>query len=250
MTYGEVEAALAGGMRNVVVPCGAVEQHGRHLPLDVDAVHAEHLGDEIARRLGDTLVAPTIRVGISPHHMSFPGTVSLRPETFEAVYTDYCRSLAAHGFRNILCFSGHGGNFAPLAEMQQRLDAEVGPDSRVIVFADLIGLVSAWKDVVEQAGGRPEDVGGHADVAESSVYEYLRPGRVRADEAARGYLGPVDDAFLERLFTGGVRSLSDNGVLGDARGFSGEIGRQCVERVADMVTAHFRAELGADRGAS
>ncbi|HJX43103.1 MAG TPA: creatininase family protein [Geodermatophilus sp.] len=243
MTSAEIRAALAEGRRDVVVPCGAVEQHGRHLPLDVDAVHADRLAEEVAERLGTALVAPTIRVGVSPHHMAFPGTISLRPETFEAVYSDYCRSLAAHGFRSILCFSAHGGNYAPLAEMEQRLDDLVGPDCQVLVFSDLPGLVRVWRSCVEDGGGRPEDVGGHADVAESSVYAHLRPGAVRTDHLARGYTGPVDDAVLERLFTGGVEALSDTGVMGDPHGFSEAIGALCVQRVADMIAGHFRERM-------
>jgi creatinine amidohydrolase len=246
MTFGEIQAALAEGRRDVVVPCGAVEQHGRHLPLDVDAVHADRLAQEVAQRLGTALVAPTIRVGVSPHHMAFPGTLSLRPETFEAVYSDYCRSLAAHGFRTILCFSGHGGNFAPLAEMEQRLDDLVGPDCRVLVFADLHGLIEVWRSAVADAGGDPDSVGGHADVAESSVYAYLRPGEVRADQLHQGYIGPVDDAVLQRLFTGGIHALSDTGVMGDPHGFSGAIGEVCVQRVADMIAAHFTERMAAD----
>jgi creatinine amidohydrolase len=245
MTFGEIQAALAEGRRDVVVPCGAVEQHGRHLPLDVDAVHADRLAQEVAQRLGTALVAPTIRVGVSPHHMAFPGTLSLRPETFEAVYSDYCRSLAAHGFRTILCFSGHGGNFAPLADMEQRLDDLVGPDCRVIVFADLHGLIEVWRSVVADAGGDPDSVGGHADVAESSVYSYLRPGEVRTDQLARGYTGPVDDEVLQRLFTGGIHALSDTGVMGDPHGLSSAIGEVCVQRVADMIAAHFTARMSA-----
>ena len=246
MTFGEIQAALAEGRRDVVVPCGAVEQHGRHLPLDVDAVHADRLAQEVAQRLGTALVAPTIRVGVSPHHMAFPGTLSLRPETFEAVYSDYCRSLAAHGFRTILCFSGHGGNFAPLADMEQRLDDLVGPDCRVIVFADLHGLIEVWRSAVADAGGDPDSVGGHADVAESSVYSYLRPGEVRTDQLARGYTGPVDDEVLQRLFTGGIRALSATGVMGDPHGFSDAIGALCVQRVADMIAKHFSEQMTAD----
>jgi len=250
MTFGEIQTALAEGRRDVVVPCGAVEQHGRHLPLDVDAVHADRLAKEVAERLGTALVAPTIRVGVSPHHMAFPGTLSLRPETFEAVYSDYCRSLAAHGFRTILCFSGHGGNFAPLADMEQRLDDLVGPDCRVIVFADLHGLIDVWREAVGDAGGDPGSVGGHADVAESSVYSYLRPGEVRTDRLERGYTGPVDDAVLQRLFTGGIQALSDTGVMGDPHGFSSAIGEVCVQRVADMIAAHFTARMAAAEGSS
>jgi creatinine amidohydrolase len=243
MTFGEIQTAIAEGRHDVVVPCGAVEQHGRHLPLDVDAVHADRLALEVAERLGTALVAPTIRVGVSPHHMAFPGTISLRPETFEAVYSDYCRSLAAHGFRTILCFSGHGGNFAPLAEMEQRLDDLVGPDCQVIVFSDLLGLVEVWRSAVEDGGGCPDDVGGHADVAESSVYSYLRPGDVRTDQLERGFGGRVDDAVLERLFTGGIKALSDTGVMGDPHGFSSAIGAACVQRVADMLAGHFTERM-------
>jgi creatinine amidohydrolase len=250
MTFGEIQTALAEGRRDVVVPCGAVEQHGRHLPLDVDAVHADRLAKEVAERLGTALVAPTIRVGVSPHHMAFPGTLSLRPETFEAVYSDYCRSLAAHGFRTILCFSGHGGNFAPLADMEQRLDDLVGPGCRVIVFADLHGLIDVWREAVKDAGGDPGSVGGHADVAESSVYSYLRPGEVRTDRLERGYTGPVDDAVLQRLFTGGIQALSDTGVMGDPHGLSSAIGEVCVQRVADMIAAHFTARMAAAEGSS
>ena len=246
MTSWEIRSALAEGRRDVVVPCGAVEQHGPHLPLDVDAVHAERLGQEVAARLGTALVAPTLRVGVSPHHMAFPGTISLRPETFEAVYSDYCRSLAAHGFRTILCFSAHGGNFAPLAEMEQRLDELVGPATRVIVFSDLPRLIDVWRSAVADAGGDPEHVGGHADVAESSVYAHLRPGTVRTDRLVRGYTGPVDDAVLRRLFTGGIHGLSDTGVMGDAHGFSDAIGELCVQRVADMIAAHFTERMKAE----
>jgi creatinine amidohydrolase len=246
MTFDEIQTELADGRRDVVVPCGAVEQHGRHLPLDVDAVHAERLGLEIAERLGTALVAPTIRVGVSPHHMSFPGTISLRPDTLEAIYSDYCRSLAAHGFGTILCFSAHGGNFSLLAEMEQRLDLLVGPASRVIVFADLHGLIDTWRSAVADAGGPSDHVGGHADVAESSVYSYLRPGEVRTGRLARGYTGPVDDAVLQRMFTGGVEAISDNGVMGDPHGLSGPIGELCVRRVADMIADHFRQRMTID----
>jgi creatinine amidohydrolase len=243
MTFQEVRASIDGGAVNVIVPCGAIEQHGEHLPLDVDAVHAEYLGKRIAERLGDALVAPTIRVGVSPHHMGFAGTISLSPTTFEAVYTDYCRSLASHGFRNILCFSGHGGNFAPLADMRQRLSDEVGPSTRVFVFSDLDRFLGTWRAVVAEEGISADQVGGHADVAESSVYAYLRPGRIRTERLKQGYMGPFDGAYLERLFTAGMRSVSDRGVLGDPHGFTADIGERCVERVADMIARHFQQEM-------
>ena len=68
---------------------------------------------QVARRLGHTLVAPTIRVGCSEHHMGFPGTLTLETSTFQAVLRDYCRSLARHGFETICLLPTHGGNFGP-----------------------------------------------------------------------------------------------------------------------------------------
>ena len=247
LTWPEVQAALEAGWTTAIVACGAVEQHGPHLPLCVDAAHGAALAERVARGLGHALVAPTIRVGCSEHHLAFPGTISLHPATFEAVCRDYCTSLAHHGFRRICLIPSHGGNFAPLAEMEQRLDERVGPDCRVIVFSDLQGLIEVWRSAVLEAGGDPDDVGGHADVAESSVYSYLRPGAVRTDQLARGYTGPVDDAVLQRLFTGGIRALSDTGVMGDPHGLSDAIGELCVQRVADMIAASFtdRMQAGA-----
>jgi creatinine amidohydrolase len=182
--------------------------------------------------------------------MAFPGTISLQPETFEAIYSDYCRSLAAHGFRTILCFSAHGGNFAPLAEMEQRLNSLVGPSTRVIVFADLHGLIDTWRSAVAEAGGPADHVGGHACVGESSVYSYLQPGQVRTDQLARGYMGPLDDAFLEGMFTGGLKAITDTGVMGDPHGLSGDIGELCVQRVADLIAAHFQERMAVDEGRS
>ncbi len=111
MSFADVSAALARGYSTVLIPCGAVEQHGPHLPLCMDADHADALAEEVARSLGGTLIAPTIKVSCSAHHLVFPGTISLRPETFESICLDYCASLAKHGFTRILLFSGHIGNF-------------------------------------------------------------------------------------------------------------------------------------------
>ncbi|MCH7475968.1 MAG: creatininase family protein, partial [Gemmatimonadetes bacterium] len=118
LTSPQVAAALKEGKTTIVVPCGAVEQHGPHLPLFVDAEHGTRLGAEVARRLGNTLVAPTIRIGCSEHHMSFSGTISLEETTFRAVCRDYCVSLSRHGFRKICMLPTHGGNFRPLRDMR------------------------------------------------------------------------------------------------------------------------------------
>ncbi|NIM50800.1 MAG: creatininase family protein [Gemmatimonadales bacterium] len=240
MSWPEIEAALQAGMTTAVVPCGAVEQHGPHLPLFVDAEHGTRLGEEVARRLGNALVAPTIRVGCSDHHLAFPGTVSLREETFHAVCQDYCTSLAHHGFRYICLLPSHGGNCKPLANMVDDLNASVGPHCRVVAFTDLVGAIGAWRSTVAEETGHGERVGGHADIAESSVMLCLHPDLVREEAAEAGYLTELSDDVIDRIIRDGLKSVTPNGILGDARGMSQRIGARCIEVMADLMAEFFK----------
>ena len=241
MTWPEVEGALADGFTTVVVAAGAVEQHGPHLPLLVDAARGDRLALEVARRLGNALVAPTIRVGCSEHHMGFPGTLSLRRETFTAVCVDYAESLSRHGFRTICFIPSHGGNFAPLAEMEDELHAAAGPGCEVRTYTDLHAFVALWESAVaELAPDLVHRVGGHADIAESSEMLCIRPDLVRQELAESGTVVSFDDSVAERIFQDGFRSVTPNGVLGDARGMSREIGDLCIARAADGIAAALR----------
>jgi creatinine amidohydrolase len=240
MTWPEVEAAIEAGRTTVVVAVGAVEQHGPHLPLLVDAVRGDRLALDVARRLGDALVAPTIRVGCSEHHMGFPGTLSLRRTTLEAICLDYCVSLARHGFRKVCLVPSHGGNFGPLKDMLDDLNRAVAPGCEVRAYTDLNGFLDVWTRAVEEAGELGARVGGHADIAESSEMLVIRPDLVREERAEEGYPGGTDGPLLDRIFRDGFRTVTPNGVLGDARGMSEEIGTRCLEAVADVVAEALR----------
>lgn len=241
MTWPEVDAALADGFTSVVVAVGAIEQHGRHLPLLVDAARGDRLALEVARRLGRTLVGPTIRVGCSEHHMGFPGTISLAGDTLKAICRDYVVSLARHGFRTVCLVPSHGGNFAPLAAMLEELRAAVAPDCDVRAYTDLLEFVALWKNAVrEVAPDLVHRVGGHADIAESSEMLCIRPDLVREELAEAGYVGGFDAALAERIFAGGLRAVTHNGVLGDPRGMGREIGERCIARAAEGVAATLR----------
>lgn len=245
MTWPEVEAALADGYTSVVVAAGAIEQHGRHLPLLVDAARGDRLALEVARRLGRSLVGPTIRVGCSEHHMGFPGTISLRGDTFKAVCLDYVTSLARHGFRTVYLVPSHGGNFAPLATMLAELRAAGGPECEVHAYTDLLEFVGLWQQALrEVAPELTRRVGGHADIAESSEMLCIRPDLVREELAEAGYVGGFDAALAERIFGEGLRAVTANGVLGDPRGMSREIGERCIARAAEGIVAAFRAVRG------
>ncbi len=243
MTWPEVERALADGRTTVVIAVAAIEQHGPHLPLLVDAARGDRLAREVAERLGPkALVGPTIRVGCSEHHMSFPGTISLRRATLEAVCTDYCVSLARHGFRRLCLVPSHGGNFLPLRDMLADLRAAVGPDCRVDTYTDLAGFLDVWRQAIRELSGPVERVGGHADIAETAEMMAIRPDLVRADRAEPGYTGEVDGALLDRMFADGMRSVTRNGILGDARGATPEMGNRCIQRAAEAVVRGLATE--------
>lgn len=239
MTAPEVALAVKSGFRTVVIACGAVEQHGPHLPLSVDADHADHLGVLVALRMGNALVAPTIRVGCSSHHMDFPGTISLQNDTFEMICRDYCTSLAKHGFENILIFSAHVGNCPPLAEMLPRLRSAVPSTCRVSAFTDSKIWLETWREAVREAGGDAMRVGGHADIAETSIMLDIHPERVRVGNYAAGRLGLPTREVLETMWRDGLRAVSPNGILGDPHGSSVVIGRTCIEHIASLLVKSF-----------
>lgn len=110
MTWPELEAAMAE-IRLVVIPVGATEQHGPHATFATDAVRAYEFSLRLAERLyPEVLVVPVMPFGVSPHHMTFPGTITLSGETFMQVLYEVVESLAEHGFERFLFVNGHGGN--------------------------------------------------------------------------------------------------------------------------------------------
>lgn len=248
MTYGEVSSALTNGFDGVIIPCGAVEQHGPHLPLSMDADHADALAVEIATLLGRTLVAPTIQVGCSRHHMAFSGTISLQEQTYAALCLDYCTSLATHGFRRIYLFSAHVGNFNALRTMLPRLRDAVGPATEVFAYTNHEAWLREWRLAVEEAGGDPESVGGHADIAETSLMIHLRPDSVRHGRLTAGHVGFLTTEQLNLMWKNGIGSISCNGVLGDARGSTREIGKTCLNATARLLASAFADESSREGG--
>lgn len=100
----------------VIVPTGAIEQHGDFLPVETDTLLASAVAEMAASRISDVevVVAPAVAVGFSPHHLSLSGTISLRLETYLSVLADTARSILDSGFPRVIFVNGHGGNSAPL----------------------------------------------------------------------------------------------------------------------------------------
>lgn len=212
----------------LIVPVGATEQHGPHLPLSTDTDVAVALATELAARLRAAVVAPALAYGSSGEHQDFPGTISIGREAVELVLVELCRS-ATVTFERVLLISTHGGNAEPVRAAVQRLGAE-GRDVR------------AWS---------PRWRGdAHAGETETSVMLALEPGRVGHEAAQPGNLDPIDQLIAE-LVEVGVRGVSANGVLGDPRGATASRGREllagAVAELQSLVASWSPARAGAAR---
>lgn len=241
MTTHEAGAAVERGSI-VVLPVGAIEQHGEGMPLGTDTIRAEGVARLVCDELGDlTVIGPTVPVGVSPHHLAFPGTITLRPATFAAVVTEYIESLASHGFRRFLVVTGHGGNNATLGTVAQDL------------LRDRPDLELAWTPVTslapqQVAATDPSEVHGHSGEAETAQMLHLSPGLVHTDRLAPGTttLDQLDDlAALARRAGQPTLALpydrlSPSGVLGDPTTATAEQGRAIVDEVVRRIVDFVR----------
>jgi creatinine amidohydrolase len=129
MTRKHVRERLATGqVKGAILPTGSTEQHNEHLEMEHDTVSALHVSHQAALGLFPQVVLATpMAVGISEHWMEWPGTLSLRPETFFQVAYDTCESLARHGIEHILVCNGHAGN-GPLRNEVAGFGEKLGVD--------------------------------------------------------------------------------------------------------------------------
>src|SRR5699024_1184775 len=146
------------------------------------------------------------------------------------------------GFRQIYLVPSHGGNFKPVVKMLERLQEAVGPETRIQAFSDMLAVIKLWKQVVEEEGGLAKHVGGHADVAESSIMLALHPELVKRETAAAGYMGTLTPSHIKRINEEGIEAVSPNGILGNPAGMSESIGKKCIEAYVDTVVSYFHKE--------
>ena len=203
----------------------------------MDELRGDALGERIADELG-CFVAPTVRPAISGHHMDFPGTISLSQETFEAVITDYCESLDAHGFENIVLFTSHGGNTEALNAIAEQTDDELNTHVFVAVTRD--GFSEVRYAAMKKHGVDSGSAGQHAGAAETSFILEIRPDLVNMDEAESGRVGEVDG---EKLMENGLAGITENGVLGDQTVATRTAGRTLIDECTAYYANQVRAEL-------
>jgi creatinine amidohydrolase len=206
----------------LVVPVGATEQHGPHLPMTTDTDIAMALAAALDRERDDVVVAPPVAFGSSGEHQGFPGTLSIGREATELLLVELGRS-ATETFRRVLFVSTHGGNVEAVRAATGRLRDE-GRDVR------------AWSP------GWEGDL--HAGHVETSVMLVLAPDAVRTASVVRGETAPLRE-ILPRMRRDGVAGVSKSGVLGDATTATAAAGRTLLRRasadLADTVEAWLRS---------
>lgn len=240
MTWPEVNQALETVMM-AIVPVGAHEQHGPHMNESCDAVLATEMAKRLAERLyPKVLVTPTVTMGVSPHHLNFPGTLSLRPETLLSVLRDIVSSLKHHGIRKVLFLNGHGGNQSTLGLACTVFFQELG------VECYYAKTTAAAKKAMQKYIHSP--LYGHSCEREVSEALYLAPALVRQDKLAKGDI--VEEGRWQGLRPGNpiqgfyrYEEMTRNGCIGDATQASYTIGEAIVEEALEGLVKSVNALL-------
>ncbi len=236
LTWPELERALAAGRRLAVLPLGATEQHGPHLPFATDTWIADALAVRFCARVPGALRLPALGLGASSEHLSFPGTLSLSADSLSAVLADLARSLARHGFAEIFCFSAHGGNLGVLRERDAELARAAAP-ARWLAFSDH-GALNARLFALAEAHGVPAAAAGHhAGELEASVIAAVRPGALRRDALAPGLLDPPRD--VQSIFYPDLRAHAPAGTVGDPRAASPDRAALYLDAWVDALVAAY-----------
>ena len=224
----------------VVLPVASLEQHGPHLPVEVDSM----LGEAVAARTAvkvlamgqPILVLPVLWTGLSEHHMSFGGTVTLDHAAFAAVVEGVVKSVLRHGFKRIVLLNAHGGNENALRTITDDLTPKYGVP--IVQFTYWYAAAVAIAKILETQGGL-----SHACEAETSMMMVVRPDLVATDRIPLAKSNTTPS--VEDVVGGGVyrwRSIgsrSGSGVMGNPEAATVEKG----ERLFDAISTALAGKL-------
>lgn len=209
-----------------VLPVGSTEQHGPHAPLGTDVLTAAAVAEAgVERYDGEAILGPAIPVGVAAEHRQFTGTLWVSEETFRRYVRETVESLASHGWDRVVLVNGHGGNVDALRELCGTLVRE--ETAYAVPFT--------WFDAAEYDDLDADVRMGHGGPVETSLLQHVHPDLVRAeclDEAAEGgsagwgeWQSGVNLAYDSAEF-------SENGVVGDPREGSSEVGERLLDGAA------------------
>lgn len=224
LTMDEFAAAMREG-RWLLLPLGAVEQHGPHLPLGTDLLYAEHICAAVAQQI-DGLVAPVLPYGVCRTMRNFPGTISLTPATLAAVIREVVAEYARHGGRKFALISGHAEE-AHLEAMREAVLPLVNADPGLTVL--VIGPYAFLDPIRREAGLEGKD--GHAGSIETSEMLIVAEATVRTDRVPK-----VTRPRLSRFrVMANPETEYPTGVRGDTSKVSRELGERAIRHVVTEI---------------
>lgn len=243
LSWTEAEEHARAGDAIGLIPLGALEQHGPHLPLATDSLIIELLAAAVAERVvSPVLVTPVVTGGLSEHHVGFPGTMTLDPATFEATIVALLDAFERTGIDKVALISSHGGNFAFLGALVEERASRGG--IRVVAFSDLAAYLEEGFDAAREIGVEPPASDIHAGAIETGLAQHLFPDLVREGWEDVEGLRDSSPELLVRVLSEGVRSVSASGVLGDPALATPELGEAVFGRLRDTLAGWLATELG------
>jgi creatinine amidohydrolase/Fe(II)-dependent formamide hydrolase-like protein len=236
LTWPEIKTRMQAGATTIIVPTGGTEQNGPHMVLGKHNVIIRYTADQIARQLGNTLVAPVLAYvpegswDPPQGHMRFPGSISLPAPVYEGVLESTVRSFAAEGFKTVLFLGDSGPNQRPQEAVAKKLDAELKSRGvRVFQIGDYYAH-NGQEEWLKSQGFTAAEIGVHAALIDTAQLMAIDPAGVRMD-LLKSSAGNPDG--------------SKNGVIGDPAKATPAIGKQLLELKIAAAVREIRQKLTA-----
>ena len=225
MAWIDVRDALARGSTTIIIPTGGTEQNGAHMALGKHNFIVRETARQIARQLGDALVAPVISYvpqGFTSQkfgHMAYPGTISLTPSTFEAVLEDAATSFKTHGFQTIVFLGDSGGNQGPQKKVADKLNDAWSGQGIKVVSAEAYYAADDAEAYLRSRGIAADALGTHAGVRDTAELMAVAP----------------DVVWIDRVVVDG------DGASGNAALANAELGRALISGKVKRAVAEIQA---------
>ncbi|MHA1953243.1 MAG: creatininase family protein [Candidatus Heimdallarchaeaceae archaeon] len=210
-----------------LLPVGSTEQHGPQNPLGTDFLIAQHVAREAAKSSDIVYCLPTLPIGIASHHRNFPGTLWLKPHTFETMIKEVIHSIHYHGFDKLIVVNGHGGNTASInLAISEYNDVH-----------DMLCLLFEWwndEELIKSIFGTPGAV--HADAVETSTIWAVCPDTVIAERfggltSAEKWGREIGGLYLSSR----TDQFTSTGIAGSLEGISKEKGQEALDAAVEKL---------------
>ena len=241
MTQMEIGKAIQSG-KPVIVPTGATEAHGPHMPTDTDTHQAEYLALELAKRI-DAVVVPPIAYGISKTFENFPGTVSLTIPTYQLMLSEIGYGLIQQGFKHIILLNGNRPSGTANDQVARHLIDEYDNS-----YDFMVSAVSYWEPAADKIHSmrKSEEGGmGHAGELETSFQLATRPNLVKMQLLEGAHYGPVAWDLVApthptRTYAKRPRPNAGHAaIFGDPTHATEAMGKACIEVIVDALEKTF-----------